>query len=628
MKRSISALLSLGTLLFSANALAQQEGRFDAQIFRPSAAPRDLVMVQKTEVIGHISPVIGLFYDLAFDPLVIVSADTGQAIEAVTARLTLTGLAGIGLFNWLDLTLAAPFVAWQAGSNLRSIGTEGEVKSPAFGDLRLNVKLALPYLNRKDEVKEGFALSLTGGVDIPTGDPLAFTGNGAFAGGAGLIADYRFDFGLLIALNGGIRLRPERQFAGVLIGDQGSFGVGAEMYIVQSWGLSVVGNLYGYPSIKSYPDDPAQIPAEVLLGLRWQTKYGITVTFGGSFGAACSFGAPAIRFFNSITYQPHTTREQEEINRILEQNTEDPDRDGLIREADRCPDVAGKPENNGCPDQDRDGDGWFDRVDECPDIPAGPRGRNGCPGAFIKGDEIVILDQVHFATDKDIILPESMSVLEEVAKVMVEHREIESLEIEGHTDIRAGDAYNINLSQRRVNSVRQFLMDRGVDGARIKAVGYGHTKPLYDDTGCLGPDEGLTPECKFKTSKNRRVVFKIKTVEQPHGPKPLNMSGTGDTSVLPTNSSNLPKSGTGLPPGQKVLPGSEGGTLPDKGNLPTGGQTLPKSGTVDAPALPKIENVLPKSVLPPSKAPPVKPPAPAPSPAPTPEAPPPPPPQN
>lgn len=628
MKRSISALLSLGTLLFSANALAQQEGRFDAQIFRPSAAPRDLVMVQKTEVIGHISPVIGLFYDLAFDPLVIVSADTGQAIEAVTARLTLTGLAGIGLFNWLDLTLAAPFVAWQAGSNLRSIGTEGEVKSPAFGDLRLNVKLALPYLNRKDEVKEGFALSLTGGVDIPTGDPLAFTGNGAFAGGAGLIADYRFDFGLLIALNGGIRLRPERQFAGVLIGDQGSFGVGAEMYIVQSWGLSVVGNLYGYPSIKSYPDDPAQIPAEVLLGLRWQTKYGVTVTFGGSFGAACSFGAPAIRFFNSITYQPHTTREQEEINRILEQNTEDPDRDGLIREADRCPDVAGKPENNGCPDQDRDGDGWFDRVDECPDIPAGPRGRNGCPGAFIKGDEIVILDQVHFATDKDIILPESMSVLEEVAKVMVEHREIESLEIEGHTDIRAGDAYNINLSQRRVNSVRQFLMDRGVDGARIKAVGYGHTKPLYDDTGCLGPDEGLTPECKFKTSKNRRVVFKIKTVEQPHGPKPLNMSGTGDTSVLPTNSSNLPKSGAGLPPGQKVLPGSEGGTLPDKGNLPTGGQTLPKSGTVDAPALPKIENVLPKSVLPPSKAPPVKPPAPAPSPAPTPETPPPPPPQN
>lgn len=625
MKRGIAALFSLGFLLGAGNAFAQQEGRFDAQIFRPSAAPRDLVMVQKTEVIGHFSPVIGLFYDLAFDPLVIVSADTGQAIEAVTARLTLTGLAGIGLFNWLDLTLAAPFVAWQAGGNLRSIGTEGEVRSPSFGDLRLSAKLALPYLNRKDEVKEGFALSLTGGVDIPTGDPLAFTGNGAFAGGAGLIADYRFDFGLLIALNGGIRLRPERQFAGVLVGDQGSFGVGAEMYIVQSWGLSVLANLYGYPSIKSYPDDPAQIPAEVLLGLRWQTKYGITVTFGGSFGAACSFGAPAIRFFNSITYQPHTTKEQEEINRILERNSEDPDRDGLIGEADRCPDQPGRPENMGCPDQDRDGDGWFDRVDECPDVPAGPRGKNGCPGAYIKGNEIAILDQVHFATDKDVILEASTPVLQEVARVLIDHPEIRQIEIEGHTDVRASDAYNINLSQRRVDSVRLFLMNAGVSGERIVAKGYGHTQPLYDDAGCLGPDEGLSPECKFKTSKNRRVVFKIKTTGL-QGAKPLNSSETGDSSVLPSGPTNLPKSGTTLPPGEHVLPTTKegGGTLHDKSNLPTGGQTLPKSGETDAPSLPKQNPILPKSVLPRGGPGQPKPPAPAPSapPAPPPSAPP------
>lgn len=573
---SVASVVGVALAALAAPPARAQEKRFDAQTFRPSAAPRDLVMVQKSEVIGNLSPVVGLYTDLALNPLVLVRTDSNQAVNAVAAGLTFTPMAGIGFFNWIDVTMAVPLVAWQTGGNLRAIGSEGPVKSSGIGDIRLNTKLTIPYFNRKDEVKSGFGMALTGNVNLPTGDPKAFMGDGAITGGPGLILDYRFGFGLLVALNGGVWIRPGGQFANVKIGSMGSFGVGAEMYVLQRYGLSVIGEVYGYPSLVKFPASAREVPAEVLLGIRWQSKKGISVTVGGSFGAACGFGAPAFRAFASLTWQPSTSREQDEINRLQQRASDDPDGDGLIGDADRCPNAAGPVENLGCPDVDTDGDGVIDRLDECPDLPAGPNGKHGCPTAYIKGDEIIILDQVHFATDKDIILPESMPILDEVARVFLDHPEIREVRIEGHTDVRATDAYNMNLSQRRVNSVMAALVTAGVDAGRLTAKGYGHTQPVYDDAGCLGPDEGLTATCKTLTSKNRRVVFRI---VRRGAPPPRAMSGSdSNASVLPSKAQILPSQGSVLP--------SHGTTLPTKSVLPTSvlpeagqGKTLPQAGT-------------------------------------------------
>lgn len=620
MKRCAKLVAALAALLVSSSASAE-EGRFDAQIFRPSAAPRDLVMVQKSEVIADLSPTFGLFTNLAFDPLVLVSKSTSQRINAVAARLELTGMAGMGFFNWFDVSVAMPFVAWQSSDNLRAIGTEGEVKPTGVGDLRISSKVAVPFFNRKDEIKSGFGLAVSGNVNLPTGSTDNFTGDGVVTYGGSLIADYRFGIGVLVAVNGGVWFRPDRQLAGVRIGDMASFGVSAEAYVVQRWGLSVIGEVFGYPSLTTYPDSIRQIPAEFLMGARWQTKQGISVTVGGSFGAACGFGAPAIRFFTSITWQPKKSREQEEINRLQMVDSDDPDHDGLIGAADHCPEVPGAPENLGCPDKDTDNDGVIDREDECPDIPAGPRGKRGCPTAILKGDEIVIFDEVHFATDRDILLDESKPVLLDVIEVLLQHPELREVLIEGHTDVRATDAYNMNLSQRRVNSVMAFFVSSGVDPSRLQAKGFGHSQPIFDDTGCTGPDEGLTPDCKRMTSKNRRVVFRVL---RRGAPPPRPISGTpdgnasslpsrdavlpGNTNVLPTQS-NLPSKGDGvlgtksvLPTAadhaepEHVLPTSQSGTLPN-------GAVLPKSGATkkDPPKKDPPKNDAPKA--PPPKAP-------------------------
>lgn len=599
---ALTAIVALGGALASEPAKAD-EGRFDAQTFRPSAAPRDLVMVRKSEIVGHASPVVGLFSDLAFDPLVLVDKSTNQAIDVVSSRLTLTAMAGIGLWNWIDFTAALPIIAFQDGGNMRALGTEGEVKASALGDLRFEAKLGLPFLHRKDEVKEGFGAALYGNVNLPTGDPMAFTGDGTVTGGGGAIIDYRFNFGLLIAANGGVWLRPDRQFAGTRVGNMGSFGVAAEMYVLQRYGISVMGEVFGYPSMVSYPEDPSQIPAEGLLGIRWQSKWGLTVTVGGSFGAACSFGAPGLRLWSSITWQPKTSREQEEINRLMQKDSDDPDKDGLIGPADKCPNAPGRPENQGCPDTDTDGDGVVDRDDDCPDLPSNARGKGGCPGAFVKGDEIVILDQVHFATDKDVILDESKPILEDVYKVLVEHPEILQITIEGHTDVRAGDVYNQALSQRRVASVQRYLESKGIDPTRLSSKGYGHSQPIYDDSGCLQPDEELTATCRFMTSKNRRVLFHIVKRGAPP-PKPLTgADGKGTalptkTNILPTGDPTMPviqdPNKEGAKPGGGVLPGKDGAVLPNQGVLHKSGDTqLPPPST-----LPKGGTTLPNQVLP------------------------------
>lgn len=522
---AIAMAIGVAVSLGAAPARAQQEpieqGRFDIQFFRPSAAPRDLMVVQKSEVIGHLSPTLGVYIDVGFDPLVLFNVDTGQTIDAVSSRVQVTGLVGIGLFDWADLRLAVPFIPWQTSDNLFMLGTEGTVRSPVMGDVRLQGRVALPFFNRSGRYPSGLGLAISGDINLPTGDPLAFTGDGVLTGGFSVIADYRLDFGglfpgSLITVNAGMWLRPERQFAGVLLGDMASFGMAAELYVIQRLGISLIGEVYGYPRIDVLKDITSQfseaakhIPAEWLFGIRWQTQLGVTVTFGTSFGAPCDFGVPSLRLISGVTWQPLISREQEEINRILESRRADPDDDGLIGEVDECPYEAGPAENRGCPDVDSDGDGIVDREDACPDLPADGRGKDGCPVAYVEGDRIVILDKVHFATDKDIILDESKPVLEAVARVLGTRPDIKLVRIEGHTDVRASDAYNLDLSQRRVNSVMQHLVDSGVAPARLEAKGYGHTRPLVDDARCDLPDEALDQACLKLTSMNRRVEFHI-----------------------------------------------------------------------------------------------------------------------
>ncbi|MDD5224287.1 MAG: carboxypeptidase regulatory-like domain-containing protein [bacterium] len=110
--------------------------------------------------------------------------------------------------------------------------------------------------------------------------------------------------------------------------------------------------------------------------------------------------------------------------------------------------------------------------------------------------KIQILEKIHFEYDKSDILPDSFPILDEVAQVLSDNPTLK-ITIEGHSDIMGSHEYNMKLSQARVDSVRSYLIKKGINQDRMTAVGYGSTRPIADNATALG------------RAKNRRVEFVI-----------------------------------------------------------------------------------------------------------------------
>jgi len=185
----------------------------------------------------------------------------------------------------------------------------------------------------------------------------------------------------------------------------------------------------------------------------------------------------------------------------------DNDGDGILDVDDLCPndpeDKDGFEDADGCPDPDNDKDRIPDKDDKCPNEPETYNGfedADGCPdrGRVVVTDtSIEILDVIYFEYNKDIIKPASYPILDAVAATMQGNPSIQLIEIQGHTDERGDDAYNLDLSDRRAKSVMKYLVDKGVDPKRLTAQGYGETQPL----------DRRHNEAAW--AKNRRVAFLI-----------------------------------------------------------------------------------------------------------------------
>ena len=169
----------------------------------------------------------------------------------------------------------------------------------------------------------------------------------------------------------------------------------------------------------------------------------------------------------------------------------DNDLDGVPDVADKldgrdCRNDAEDPDGyedaDGCPDPDNDKDSVVDLDDICPNEPGPPGGdRPGCPKkpslAIVTDKEIKILQQIHFAYNKDVIRPESFRVVDAVAEILKQNPKIK-IEVQGHTDNRGNKRYNQSLSERRANAVMRALIDRGIDSSRLRSRGYGMDRPI------------------------------------------------------------------------------------------------------------------------------------------------------
>ena len=120
------------------------------------------------------------------------------------------------------------------------------------------------------------------------------------------------------------------------------------------------------------------------------------------------------------------------------------------------------------------------------------------------GEEIGALfdvNPIYYDLDKSTIRPDAAVELDKIVQVLKDNTDI-SIELGSHTDARASASYNMKLSQRRAESAVKYIIEHGIEAARIKAKGYGETQLI---NGC---SDGV--DCSEEAhQENRRTEFKI-----------------------------------------------------------------------------------------------------------------------
>lgn len=132
--------------------------------------------------------------------------------------------------------------------------------------------------------------------------------------------------------------------------------------------------------------------------------------------------------------------------------------------------------------RDEDGDGVSDRYDRCPGTPAGTVvDGSGCPINFpepviIKEEAVVSYSNIQFEFDSSVLKTESYSILDKLSSEL--RSSGASVTLEGHASAEGTEAYNMQLSKDRANSVKTYLVNSGVAANKVNTVGYGEERPI------------------------------------------------------------------------------------------------------------------------------------------------------
>jgi outer membrane protein OmpA-like peptidoglycan-associated protein len=444
------------------------------------------------------------------------------------------------------------------------------------------------------------------GIGMPTEASIGDAASEQFVAGYRLSAVLQFHAGrvvpFLLAGGGGASNSSERN--DILLDDTDVVwhgGAGIKLAVGESWGFRLDGRVLLPPSSE---DEGVAVDGEGLLGLYTTFGGGETAPAepddgdgDGVLGDAdrCPDKAEDKDNFEDADGCPDGDNdgdriadaddkcpaEAETMNQIDDTDgcpEKDEDQDGLLGTSDECPTEAEDKDNheddNGCPDPDNDGDGVADAGDKCPaesESANGFQDTDGCPDdlpAEVKKFTGVIKG-IRFALNSAKLSGGSSRTLTGAVKVLQQYPDLR-VEISGHTD-NTGDAErNRTLSQERADSVKAFLVSKGIAAERLEAKGYGPDKPLADNATKAGQ------------AKNRRVEFTpISTVggggeagAPAPGTQPTKPGETPAKAGEPGEAQPKPGESKPAKPGETTpaKPGESGESQPKPGETPKPGE--------------------------------------------------------
>lgn len=467
-------------------AAAQHVG---GQRFQPAGSEDGVLGTEGADRRQLFFPYAALWLNYALHPVILVDDEGEKRGDILKHLFTADLVASVAVWEGLEFGVAMPV-------NLVARGDENDAQAagleePGFslGDLALRVA----YRHR---FGDHTALALHVPVLLPTsgGDNVTALGFGvrptlALMQRVG-IAELLFNLSYLI--------RGSERALDFDGGQELGARIGARIAVDDEWQTGVLFDL-GFTTATTDFFSGATSPLEVRVGVdHWFAERWRLTGFVGT-GLSVGVGAPDVRVGFGVAYgdnpryrpRPNPTRG-------------DRDGDGFPDELDACPDAPedrdGFQDADGCPEDDNDQDGIPDAQDRCPRAPEtfnGISDEDGCPDKIVVEETLITtFEPVYFKTNSEEIEERSHPMLKEIARVLEINPDMR-IRVEGHSDSTGDDDYNLDLSQRRADSVRLFLLENGAARGQVTAVGHGERRPIASNA---------TPEGR---AKNRRVEFHI-----------------------------------------------------------------------------------------------------------------------
>ena len=457
-------LVILPLLLLARIATAQPAGTLQLDDFHPAMDAHGYLSLNGSETLGGSELSFGLG-SLDWGHHMLALGNASSVDNMVSA--TLVAAMGVPLGE-IGLSLPVSIVDGQ-GQGINGQGV---------GDLGVHFKARLLHAGP-------FGLAALGSVYFPTANE-QLAGNPGVTPQLTAIADLSLGR-VRLAVNGGVRLSQTQTFTEMsMTGPMGtiSYGNALPYGAAVAWGVvpdkvELVGEVFGAMPLGAHENYD---PLEAMGGVKVYLAKNSYMTIGAGRGLVSEAGNPDARAFIGIVFEPKPAA-------VRHARVDD---DDVVAVA---PPPAKQPED----EPDRDGDGVADKDDKCPDEP-GPAYNQGCPErefAVVTDSNIVPLRSIEFEFDSAKLKDTATPVLDSVVQALLDNPDIALVEIQGHTDERGDDAYNMDLSNRRAASVLAYLVAHGIAASRLISHGYGETRPL---------DKAHNEDA---WTKNRRVEFVI-----------------------------------------------------------------------------------------------------------------------
>ncbi|HEY1556591.1 MAG TPA: OmpA family protein [Kofleriaceae bacterium] len=457
----------LPMLLLARLAAAQPAGTVQLDEFRPAMDAHGYLSLNGSETLGGGELSFGLgSLDWGRHMLALGNGTSSYSVDDMVSA-TLVGALGVPLGE-LGVSLPVSIVD----------GTGQRIDGQGVGDLGVHFKARLLHAGP-------LGLGVLASVYLPTA-------NEQLAGNPGVtpqlvgLADLSLGR-VRVALNGGIRLSQTQTFTEMSpSGPMGTVAYGntlpygaALAYALVPEKVELLGEVFGAMPLGQHENYD---PLEAMGGVKVYLAKNSYMTLGVGRGLVSEGGNPDARAFIGIVFEPKPAAMRHAAL----------DDDDVVA-------VAPPPPPPPADEPDRDGDGVADKDDKCPDEP-GTAYNQGCPDrdlVAVTDSAIVPLRSIEFEFDSATLKTSAFPVLDSVVQALVDNPGIARVEVQGHTDERGDDAYNLDLSNRRAASVMAYLVAHGIAAARLESHGYGETRPI----------DPAHNEAAW--TKNRRVEFVI-----------------------------------------------------------------------------------------------------------------------